>query len=54
MKKIITASGIILVIITMVLAILYIIKFPNIKLAYCFISLIVCFLIFGIRRLYYR
>lgn len=49
MKKILELLGIIFIFATIVFAVLYILKVS--KIAYCFFSLIICLILFGIRRL---
>ena len=49
MKKVLEILGIIFILATIVLAVLYILKVSEIM--YCFFSLIVCLFLFGIRRL---
>lgn len=52
MQKALTIIGILLIVITIITAILYINDIEGIKLGYCIISMIICMVLFGIRRFY--
>lgn len=51
MKKLLGIVGVLLIICTIVLAVLYILRVKEIQLGYCIISMLACFLTFGVRRL---
>lgn len=54
MQKILTIIGILFIIITIIIAILYMNNVRGVKLGYCMISMIICMVLFGVRRLYCR
>lgn len=50
MKKIVTILGILTTILTVILVILFLLRVENIKLGYCILSMIVCLVVWGIRK----
>lgn len=54
MQKALTIIGILFIIITIIIAILYINNLWGVKLGHCMISMIICMILFGVRRLYCR
>lgn len=51
MKRLFGVLGVLFIISTIVLAILYVLKVEGIELGYCMVSMIACFLTFGARRM---